>query len=167
LAFESAFRLGLYDGLMRDVILAMKHRSGETLAECVGRLWANHHADRFRQLRVDLVIPVPLHWWRRIRRGYNQSECLAEAIARQIGVDCRPRWLKRIRPTRSQAQMPASERRANVRGAFRTSRMATLNGRSILLIDDVLTTGTTASECAKALVAGGARVVHVAVLAHR
>jgi len=165
--FESAFRLGLYDGALRDVILAMKHGTGESLAECVGRLWARHHAERFRALGVDTVIPVPLHWWRRLRRGYNQTECLSAAVARVIRVPHRPGWLRRRRPTVSQTQLPPSTRKTNVRGAFRAGRRATLAGWTVLLIDDVLTTGSTASEAARALRDGGAKAVHVAVLAHR
>jgi ComF family protein len=145
----------------------MKHGAGETLAECVGRLWAGHHADRFRAVGAAVVIPVPLHWWRRLRRGYNQAERLTAAIARQLGIDHRPGWLCRTRQTASQAQLPESTRRTNVRGAFRTSCSARLAGLSVLLVDDVLTTGSTASEAARALREGGAAAVHVAVLAHR
>lgn len=165
--FDSAVRLGPYDGGLRDAILAMKHRPGEALAECVGRLWARHHAERFRALGVGVVIPVPLHWWRRFRRGYNQAESLASAIARQLGVEHRPGWLRRVRPTPCQTQLAQSARRSNVRGAFRASRSARLAGTTVLLVDDVLTTGSTASEAARALRQAGARVVHAAVLAHR
>lgn len=166
-AFQSVFRLGPYDGALRDVVLSMKHRSGEVLAECVGRLWANQHASRFRQLGVDLVIPVPLHWFRRLRRGFNQTEALSSAVARELRVEHRPGWLRRIRPTRSQANLPASERPGNVRGAFRLARNVNVSGRSILLIDDVLTTGSTLHETARPLVAGKAKSVCAAVLAHR
>lgn len=165
--FDSARRLGFYDGALRDAVLSMKHRNGETLAECVGRLWARHHADRFRALGVRVVIPVPLHWWRRLRRGYNQAESLSAAIAKQLGIEHRPGWLRRVRSTGSQAQLPESARRTNVRGAFRASRSARLAGLTVLLVDDVLTTGSTASEAARALKDGGATAVHVAVLAHR
>ncbi|HJZ90929.1 MAG TPA: ComF family protein [Gemmataceae bacterium] len=164
--FDSAFRLGPYGGALRDAILAMKH-GGETLAECVGRLWARHHAARFRDLRVDLVIPVPLHWWRRLRRGYNQCEYVSAAVAGHLRVDHRPGWVRRVRPTPSQVNLTPSARRANVRGAFRASRRAALAGRTVLLVDDVLTTGATASEVARALREGGAVRVHVAILAHR
>jgi ComF family protein len=165
--FDSALRLGPYDGRLRDLILAMKNRPGEALADSVGRLWAVHHAERFRALGVDLVVPVALHWWRRLRRGFNQSEYLSGGIARSLGLEHRPGWLRRVRPTRSQTELSASERRENVRGAFRAGRGAILAGRSVLLIDDVLTTGSTASEAARALRVGGAGAVHVAVLARR
>jgi ComF family protein len=165
--FDAALRLGPYDGRLRDLILSMKHRAGEGLAEAFGRLWAEHHADRFRALRIGVVIPVPLHWWRRFRRGYNQAETVAAAIARHLGAEHRPRWLRRIRPTASQVGLSDSERRTNVRGAFRADRGARLPGATVLLVDDVLTTGSTASEAARALKAAGARAVYAAVLAHR
>ena len=165
--FDSVFRLGPYEGDLRDQILAMKRRAGQTLAECVGRLWANHHADRFRALGATVVIPVPLHWWRRFGRGYNQAETIAESVAQLLRVPLRPGWLRRIRATESQAQKSRTERRANVRGAFRATRSARLKGATVLLVDDVLTTGSTATEAARALKAGGAATVHVAVLAHR
>jgi ComF family protein len=165
--FESASRLGPYDGALRDAILAMKHRTGEATAECVARLWARHHADRFRSLGVNVVIPVPLHWWRRFRRGYNQAETLSVAIARRLGVEHRPGWLRRVRSTPLQAKLAESARRTNVRGAFRASRSARLAGMTVLLVDDVLTTGSTASEAARAIRRAGATAVHVTVLAHR
>jgi ComF family protein len=163
--FDSAARVGLYAGVLRDVVLAMKGRAGETPAECVGRLWAGHQADRFRALGADVVIPVPLHWWRRLRRGFNQTACLSGAVARAVRAEHRPGWLRRVRPTASQAHLTAPARWENVRGAFRAARRATLAGRTVLLIDDVLTTGATASEAARALRVGGAKAVHVAVLA--
>jgi ComF family protein len=165
--FESASRLGLYDGPLRDAILLMKKQAGETMAECVGRLWARHHADRFRVLGVQVVIPVPLHWLRRLRRGYNQAEVLAVAIAQLLRVPCEPRALRRVRATAIQAQVAESERRTNVRGAFRAARSARLAGKVVLLVDDVLTTGSTASEASRALRQAGASTVHVAVVAHR
>ena len=165
-AFESCFRLAPYDGPLRDVILSMKHRPGERLAECVGRLWAGHHEARFRAVKADVVLPIPLHWWRRVKRGFNQSEYLSRAVAARLGIEHRPSWLKRIRPTPSQTTLTPSARRTNLRGAFRAGRRATLAGQSVLLIDDVLTTGSTAHEAARALRAAGAARVCVAVLAH-
>jgi len=166
-AFESAFRLGPYDGVLRDLILAAKHRPGEQLAENVGHLWATHHEAKIREIGAEIVIPVALHWWKRLRRGFNQTACLSAAIADRVGLDHRPDWLRRVRATRSQVSLSPTQRRTNVVGAFRASWRAQLTGRSVLLVDDVLTTGATASEAAKALRAAGAARVVVAVLATR
>jgi predicted amidophosphoribosyltransferase len=84
-----------------------------------------------------------------------------------LSIEHRPSWLRRTRPTKSQAYLSATERRENVRGAFRSSRSAQLAGKTVLLIDDVVTTGATAHEAARALRDGGAKTVHLAVLAHR
>jgi len=164
--FERVVRLGPYEGLLRDLILRMKKYEGESLAEQVGTLWAKAAESQLRDLKAQLVLPVPLHWRRHWQRGYNQSETLAWAIARQLGLPCRPRWLVRTRNNRSQTEEPPSARRENVRGIFRASPRPALRGQTILLIDDVLTTGSTASEAARALRQAGAARVVVAVLAH-
>jgi predicted amidophosphoribosyltransferase len=106
-----------------------------------------------------------LHWLRRWRRGYNQSAALARGIATRLGLPCHPSWLRRIRNTPQQTHQTPAGRKANVRGAFRTRPGAPVRGRTILLVDDVMTTGVTASEAARALRAGGASRVVVAVLA--
>lgn len=165
--FERSFRLGPYAGLLRELILRLKNPGGEMLAECVGRLWAEQAAEQFREVKADVVIPIPLHWWRRWTRGHNQSESLSEAIAFHLKIPHQPKWLARIRATPHQAAASATERRINLKGAFRATRRATLSGKTVLLIDDVLTTGTTASEAARALKEAGASEVFVAVLAHR
>ena len=164
--FEGALRLGPYEGLLRDLVLRMKHSPGEMLAELVGGLWAEQAEARLRALAADLVIPVPLHWRRRLSRGYNQSAALARVLAGRLGLPCRPGWLRRTRFTPNQSQQPASERRDNVRGVFAARPRPDLRGRTILLVDDVLTTGSTASEAARALKSAGAAKIWVAVLAH-
>jgi ComF family protein len=165
-AFDLAFRLGPYEGLLRDAILRLKHHTGEGLADHLGELWASCAAERLRAAGSDVVIPVPLHWLHRLRRGYNQSEALARGLAAALGVPCRPRWLRRARATRKQHHCQSSdERRANVRGAFRTRHAGSLRGRRVLLVDDVMTTGSTAHEAARTLRAAGAAQVAVAVLA--
>lgn len=163
--FEQVFRLGYYDGLLQAVVLAMKHARGEMLAEVVGRLYAEHLELGLRGIGADVVVPVPLHWRRRLGRGYNQSAALARALAERLGVPCRPGWLRRVRHTPHQTGLSRTERRANVRAAFRTTGWARVRGRTVLLVDDVLTTGTTASEAAHALRVAGALRVVVVVLA--
>jgi predicted amidophosphoribosyltransferase len=103
---------------------------------------------------------------RRLRRGYNQSEILARPLAGRLRLPCRPGWLRRGRRTPQQTLQPPAGRRENVRGAFRARAGAGLRGRTVLLVDDVLTTGSTAHEAARALRQAGAARVVVAVLAH-
>lgn len=165
--FDRAFRLGPHEGLLREVILRMKVPGGEMLAECVGRLWAEQADKRFREVKADVVIPIPLHWWRRWQRGHNQSESLTEAIASRLRIPHEPKWLRRIRSTPHQIGLSATERKQNLRGAFRAPKSASLKEKTVLLMDDVLTTGNTASEAARALKDAGAKSVVVAVLAHR
>jgi ComF family protein len=166
-AFAGAFRMAPYEGLLRDVILRMKHRSGEDLAEVVGVLWAARLAPRLLPLGPDVLIPIPLHWTRRWQRGFNQSEILAAGLAKELGKPCWKRALRRVRRTEMQTAQPSgSARRENVKHAFETRRGHELKDKTILLVDDVLTTGATANEAARALAVHKPKSIHVAVLAH-
>jgi ComF family protein len=164
-AFERAIRLGRYEGLLREVILRLKNQRGESLAELLGECWAEQAAQRFASLGVEAIVPVPLHWMRRWRRGYNQSAALGRGLATRLQLPCCPSWLHRIRNTPRQTSQTPAGRKANVRGAFRARYRDAVKGRSILLVDDVMTTGATVSEASKALRAAGAVRVVVAVLA--
>jgi ComF family protein len=165
--FERAVRLGPYDGVLRDVILRLKNQNGEGLAEILGRLWVLHARERLAELNVQIVVPVPLHWWRRWRRGYNQAETLARAVAAGMRLPCWPRCLRRIRNTPQQSlQSSPTIRKENVRGAFVARPGIALAGKRVLLIDDVMTTGATAADASRALRRAGAAAVCVAVVAH-
>jgi ComF family protein len=145
----------------------MKHHTGEELAEVLGLLWAERDRPRLLELRPDVVVPVPLHWWRRWTRGYNQAETVARSVARKLALPCMPRCLCRVRNTPFQTRAASPQaRQDNVRGAFRARRHIDLTGKKVLLIDDVLTTGSTAGEAARTLKHAGAARVIVAVLAH-
>lgn len=163
--FEGTLRLGPYEGTLRDAILRMKYRAGEELAELLGGLWAERMAPKLAHLGAQAVIPVPLHWRRRWTRGYNQSEILAQALAQQLQLPCRARWLRRIRHTPQQTRQALSSRWENVRGAFAAQGATTLRRKPVILVDDVLTTGSTCSEAARALRQAGAGPVWVVVLA--
>jgi predicted amidophosphoribosyltransferase len=107
-------------------------------------------------------------WRRYVQRGYNQSEALARALAARLGLPCQPRWLRRTRNTpRQTVQESPTARRENMRGAFSARGRSGLAGKVVLLVDDVLTTGSTCDEAARALLQGGAAAVVVAVLARR
>lgn len=164
LHFEAAYRLGVYEGCLAETVNKIKHVAFEGLAEELGEQWAQARRQEFDLLGPDAVVPVPLHWRKRLSRGYNQSAALAFGLAGRLGKPYRPRWLKRTRATGDQkAQASPSARRENVKDAFR-GRPDTA-GKHVLLVDDVMTTGATASEAAGALLKAGASRVSVAVLA--
>jgi ComF family protein len=164
-AFAAAIRLGSYESRRREAVLRIKQRGGDELAYYVARLWAERSLGRLRSCGAEVVVPVPLHWLRQLRRGHNQAAILAEGLARRLGLPVRPAWLTRRRATPHQTGQSAAVRRDNVAGAFVARRRPELNGRTVLLVDDVMTTGSTCHEAARALIAAGAARIVVAVLA--
>lgn len=164
-AFESAVRLGPYDGALREAILRAKQSGGEGIAETLGRVWAVARREQLRALRPDVLVPVPLHWGRRWSRGFNQSGAVSRGLAAVLGVPLLPFAVRRVRPTPKQVGTSRAERLRNVEGAFAPANR--LTDLRVLLIDDVLTTGATASAASRALRDAGAAQVAVAVLAHR
>jgi ComF family protein len=164
--FDQAFRLGPYEGLLREVVLRMKVPYGEGLAETFGEFWAEQLAKRLTSLAADAVLPVPLHWWKQHKRGFNQSELLARALAARLGIPCLADRLQRYRWAEDQKGLQGQRRWDNVKGAFRVRPGADLSGRTLILVDDVLTTGATASEAARPLRALKPKRIVLAVLAH-
>ncbi|MFW6153881.1 MAG: ComF family protein [Planctomycetota bacterium] len=161
--FDRVVRLTAYEPPLAEVIRAMKFRGVRHGFHWLGRLLADRVATTGALAGVDAVQHVPLHWVRRFGRGFDQGRLLVAAIARRIG---RPRLeaLRRVRNTPPQVNLPRTRRLENVRGAFApVGRDAA--GLHILLVDDVTTTGATANEATKALLAGGARRVSLAVVA--
>jgi ComF family protein len=163
--FSAAVRLGPYGGVLREAVLRLKSAHNEGLAELLGECLAQQRQTQLRALGAQVIVPVPLHWRRRLVRGYNQSSAIAHGLGVGLGLPCRYLWLKRTRATPSQKTLPAQQRWDNVRNAFRARGGAGLAGRHVLLVDDVMTTTATASEAARALLEGGAARVSVAVLA--
>jgi ComF family protein len=163
--FDAAVRLGRYDGPLRAGILRMKVAAGEPVAEMLGQTFAEVRATELRALAADVVVPVPIHWYRRLQRGYNQADAVAGELATALGLPVRPSWLVRTRPAVQHGQPSASAREGNVRGAFRAGRRASFAGATVLVVDDVMTTGSTVAEAARVIRAAGAGRVAVAALA--
>ena len=161
--FERARAVFVYDDDSRDIVLAFKHADRTFGAEALARWMVRAGAELLDG--TDLVAPVPLHRGRLWRRRYNQSALLARAIARLSGLRFAPDLLVRHRPTPPQGRQSPSARRRNVRGAFRVAPGWPVDGRRVLLIDDVYTTGATVAECTKTLLATGAKAVDVLTLA--
>ncbi len=158
--------VSIYQEPLRTCIHALKYAGNTRLAEPLGLLLAK--AYQAYGIRADVIVPVPLHRERQRQRGYNQTSLLAEVCARQVGVPLHDRLLVRHRATSSQVGLAAQKRQQNVTGAFLcTPAFVTgvLSGRTILIIDDVCTTGATIEACASPLFAAGAYAVWGLVLA--
>jgi ComF family protein len=159
--FDTVYTFGSYEQELRKLIHLFKYNKIRPLARPLGALMARAIP---REHRFDLIIPMPLHWKKRWSRGYNQSELLAKEVARRWGVPV-GNVVRRVKPTSPQAGLSNSKRRLNVRGAFAVRKSANIKGLRVLLIDDVLTTGATASACARVLKRAGASHVAVATIA--
>lgn len=155
--------LGGYGGTLREAVLRAKRPAGRAVAAVLARLLHERHAAAIRYWRVDVVTPVPMHWWRRVLRGSSAADVIADEFAAAVRVPA-VSLLRRRRCTVMQNRLPPERRRANVRDAFAVAR-GPIRGKRVLLVDDVVTTGGTIAACRKALVAAGAAAVHVAVIA--
>ncbi|HUU22977.1 MAG TPA: phosphoribosyltransferase family protein [Phycisphaerae bacterium] len=162
--FERTVRVAPYADPLAPAIRAMKYSRFGAGATHLAALLAEAAATACAGIALDVVMPVPMYWLRRIARGGNHSDTLARAVARRLGLPV-GRELRRVRNTPPQARLAASQRSQNVRGAFAVSRPAGVEGAAVVLVDDILTTGATANEAARTLLAAGARRVVVAVLA--
>ena len=164
-AYRRARAALLYRGVGRDLVLALKMADRTWIASGLAGWMANAGAELLRD--ADLIAPVPLHRWRLLSRRFNQSALLAAALSHDSATPWSADLLIRARATKSQARLSANERRKNVRGAFRLRKRhaGRVSGKTVLLVDDVLTTGATAEACARALLQGGAAAVDVLTLA--
>jgi ComF family protein len=154
-----------YDGQSKRVILALKHSDRPELAHGLGVMMARAGADLLRE--ADLLVPVPLHPARLRARRYNQAGLLARTVGRVSGVSVLLDALVRVRPTLPLGEMSAEQRARAVAGVFaiRRGRSVMLAGKRIVLVDDVLTSGATATGCTQALLSAGAERVDVLVAA--
>lgn len=154
----------VYEGIGRKIVLSLKHADRTDLAPLCAQ-WMIHAAGSQLLEDATLLVPVPLHWTRMLKRKYNQSLELARNIQRATNNNMRfmPHAIKRQHATLSQGHMDRQDRYANVANAFRANKK--VHGHKILLVDDVMTTGATLDACTQALIDAGAAQVNVLVLA--
>lgn len=174
-AFERVFSLGVYSDAMRDACLKAKNPSGRLVALGLAKSLCKHFGDQICEQNVDFVMPVPRHWSqklisRQLLSSYSSSETLAGFVSHCLKAPMLGHILRKTRRTASQSSLPPSKRRTNLRGVFRVGSLLTpmkrkLEGATVLLVDDILTTGSTAHEVARVLKKSGVSRVLVAVVA--
>jgi ComF family protein len=154
-----------YDDVARTLVHALKYQDRTDLAPAMGRWMARAGEELLSQ--ADVLVPVPLHWRRGWSRRYNQSGALACVLEKQTGVPVVRNALRRIRPTQQQIGLSRSQRATNVQGAFKVlpDQAHEIQGRRVVLVDDVLTSGATTDACARALLRARAAQVDVLVFA--
>lgn len=163
--WESAVALSGYRGELGQAVVRTKKSRNEPLIFALSHLLFERHGDRLRELHADVVVPMPTHWLRRMRRGTNGPDLIGEVLAKCLQLPLCTAGLRRTRLTPLQVDVNQSERHLYQRKSFRSGANRHIKGRRVLLVDDVLTTGATASEAAKTLLESGASAVYVAALA--
>jgi ComF family protein len=157
--FDAVYSYGSYEGTLRELVHLFKYGGVRPLAGTFGKFLAQALP---RETSFDVVVPMPLHWFKKWQRGFNQSDVLAREIGKKWNVPVR-NVVRRKKATRPQSGLTNAKRRANMQGAFGMPRGRSLAGMRVLLVDDVVTTGATASACARVLKRAGA--AHGALLA--
>lgn len=163
--FDRVIPLGIYADTLRACVLRMKSPSGIKLAATIAEAYCVYREKPLEKYRPDLVVPVPMHWLHRLWRRTNSPETMARRIAHRLGVYLEVPLLIRRKRTEPQHELSRKDRFKNVRNAFAVRKGYDLSGARVLLIDDILTTGATASEAAKVLKKAGAKEVVVGVAA--
>ena len=163
--FQSARAVFRYDDGSKHLILSFKHGDKTDGARAFGQLLYRAASDILQ--RTDRIIPVPLHRWRLFERRFNQSALIGQSLSRLTGLPLDTDHLIRHRSTESQGGLNRRQRHRNVQGAFkvRNGTVKPYHGQTVVLVDDVYTTGATVSACARALLKAGAAEIHVLTLA--
>jgi ComF family protein len=163
--FNRAVAVGEYKGKFRDLILQIKFFHNAYLIKFLAGLLVEKLRRQDFIDFIDIMVPVPLSRMKLLQRGYNQAELLAYIVSKRLRIKLSRDNLIKVRETPPQSSLSDEQRQKNVVNVFRVKNHREFNGKNVLLIDDVLTTGATASECAKILKRAGAKVVYLAVVA--
>jgi len=159
------FFWGAYDGLLKDSIIRFKFKGVVDLGKELTEMAVDALSSRLSQRKYDLIIPVPLHKSRQRKREYNQSEIIAGLLAERLNAEMNTGILIRVRRTGQQAKLAENDRWKNVKDAFAVAREIDLSEKSILLVDDIVTTGATVFEASRPLQLSGARNIDLFSLA--
>jgi len=164
LRFENSFFVSDNKGPLKNLIHQFKYHKHVCLIKPLGGLLTGLLQQGIMP-EIDVVVPVPLHWKKKQERGFNQSELIAKKICRKLSLPISVNNLRRVKNTLSQTRLSRLQRQKNVNGAFKVKNPDMFFEKNVLLVDDVLTTGITASECARNLKNAGAKEVYLLALA--
>ena len=153
------------DKELQDIIHDLKYNGKFSIGIFLGKLLAASVDNKVQEWKIDLIVPIPLHHLKRAERGYNQSDFIARGMNNILHVPVKSRLIKRTRFTETQTNLNLLERKENMQGAFALRRNKLLQNKNVLIIDDVITTGATTSECGRTLLEGGAANVYAASVA--
>lgn len=163
--FSTARAVGLYEGALREYLSELKYRYRPELGEALGKLMVEWVKLDSGFQKVNLIIPIPIHPLKLELRGYNQAELLAKPLQKYLGIKLKNDIIIRDKLTESQNSLSKANRFSNIANAFRVINTEGLSGASVLLVDDIFTTGATVSEAARMLLRAGALTVKVLTLA--
>jgi ComF family protein len=159
--FDSARALFLFNGAAGDLIKSVKYSKRQDAAKLVGKMMASCLLSEFKNIKFDAIIPVPIHRYRMMTRGFNQAEVLSYIISKYSNIPVIDNILIRRTPTKKQSMLDYSDRAKNVRNAFRIVQPRYVRNMNILIVDDIITTGSTTNECAKEIKKAGAKSAYV------
>lgn len=162
--FQSAF-VFLNETPVRQLIHELKYDGKFIIGKYLGKKVSEMLREKINDWKPDIITEVPLHKLRKAERGYNQAEIIAKEIGRQIKIIHCNSILQRIRFTESQTKFNISERKENIKGAFKLKKQKLIKNKNIILVDDVITTGATISECAAVLKNNGAKNIYALSIA--
>ena len=163
--FRGVWAMGSYGGILKECILLFKLGRRMMLLPGLIELLSDFAKLNIKIDEFDILVPVPLHRTKARERTFNQSELLAKGLSLKLGLTCHPNNLIKIKHLPPQSQLNKNQRALNIKGAFRVVDESLFKNKNILLIDDVFTTGCTLDECAKMILAGGAKGVSCLVVA--
>jgi len=144
---------------IQSLIHCLKYQSNYRIGNYLGKLIASENSDYFRKEIIDFIVPIPLHRVKFTERGYNQSDYIAIGISDLTNIPIEKNIVKRVKNTESQTRLNHTERKSNVKDAFRFCGKKSLEGKNILLVDDIITTGSTIIECGRVLKENGAEKI--------
>lgn len=163
--YREVIRLGTYDDEIRTACIRCKNRGSEPLAAALADLLFREQQTRLKAIGATSIVPVPQHWLQYLTKPHHSALTIACRLSDHLQIPLRDDIVRKVRHTPDQSSLRRAERLHNLERAFHVSRKGQLSGQSVLVVDDILTTGSTAGEMARALRAAGARQVAVAVIA--